>query len=506
MKLVIMNNFKCLINNIKSIVNHSHPEQNRRVTIRFSRSYFICAKNSRISIKHIFTRLIVAILLLVLYSCSMDNNSPDNTVARVDERAFKEDEIAFAYELAPRQLTKLGKEKTLDILLDKMMNRKLLADEARKRNLHQDSLLQRLIKYYEDAEIIRQLYLRHVRDSVSVSEQEIRKAFTRSNQILFVKHFVTDDSSSARQIRADNQLPEHIPLAGSASLIELPKYGKVDSIGWNVLDRRIEDILYSLPLNKISEPIKLEDRYHLFKLIDKRQNIILGEGRYINRRPSLKSAIRKRKEHRQAFNYVQRIMQPEKLIIKAPMLNQLTDFIYAHYHNSSQLSMKIKTDEVVLEKIESAGIYDREIATYQSGNFKVSDFFFYNRVNPQPIAIKSKATIRNRLKHIIAAYVRDAVFAEIGRTEKLDKLPVVQNEKQIWQERLFANQLKRALYQDIGAQAGSEVAEIYYERITELLKDLREEAEIAINREKLYSIETSDEGLPRKIDFFARHF
>ena len=88
----------------------------------------------------------------------------------------------------------------------------------------------------------------------------------------------------------------------------------------------------------------------------------------------------------------------------------------------------------------------------------------------------------------------------------MDKLPVVQNEKQIWQERLLANQLKRALYQDIGAQAGSEVAEIYYERITELLKDLREEAEIAINREKLYSIETSDEGLPRKIDFFARHF
>ena len=460
-------------------------------------------KISMKSVKYI----IFGIISLLLVSCTSDMQDANKVVARAGNRKFREAEIAFAYELAPRQLTKLGKEKALTILVEKMINRKLLADEAKRKGLNDDSLVQRWIEYYENAEICRQLFLKHIRDSVLISEEELKIAYQKDKQGLLVKHYVTDNFKRAKELYRQNNLPEHIPLLNGTRIKKTDPYGMVDSIEWNILDKRIENILYNLPLARTSRPIQLDAQYHLFKVMDKDVNVFTTNSEYLARRPSLKSVLRKRKEHAKAFQFVQRIMKPQNLTFKGDILNQLSEYLYSHYQNSDKPNIKIKNSEINLNELQASGLFDSRLADYRSGSFKVSDFFFYNRVNPQSLNIKSQAYIRHDLADIIATYVRDRVFSEMGKREGLHKLPEVELERKKWEEKILANHLKRKLYNDSQEKWDDpqRTPGYYRTRLEKMLKDLRSDTRISINKKRLYRIKTSDEGLPRKIDFFAKN-
>jgi len=450
--------------------------------------------------------IIVVIIGLILISCSHDQQDPGEVVVRVDRRKFRKDEIAFAYELAPSQLTKLGKNKALDLLTKKMINRKLLADEAKTRDLDRDSLTQRFVNYYEKAEIMRQLYLKHIRDSVNISEKELKKAFHRDKQVLLVKHYVTDNRELAARLHRDNNIPEHIPLLGGTRAKKDSEFGYIDSIEWNTLDTRIEDLLYNLPLAETSQPVMLGGHFHLFKVVDKNINVFNRKSEYFARKSSIESTIRRRREHNKAFRLVKRVMTPQNLVLKGKTLNKLADYLYTQYQNSDRPNIKIKNNEINLDNLKATGFFDSRLAEYRSGSLNVSDFFFYNRINPQSLTIKSKSSIRNDLADIIAIYVRDEVFAQLGEKEGLDKMPQVKRERQKWEEKILANRLKRELYQSALAKSkDDEKAEtVYQDELKELITQLRNNADIRINKEKLYNIETTDEGLPRKIDFFAK--
>lgn len=446
------------------------------------------------------------LLGLFLLTCSPKKDSGKDVVARVDQRIFSEDEIAWAYELAPSQFTKLDKQKALDILVKKMINQKLLADKARQQGLDDNPEIQRIINYYRDAEVIRQLYLKHIRDSVNISEKELRKAFQRDKQGLLVKHYATKKRDEAESLWRSNAIPRHIPLLSGTRLMRTNKFGEVDSIEWNVLDVEIEDIVYELPLDSVSRPISHDGFYHIFKVVDKDMNVFTRKSEFSNRKASLKGAVRKRKEHEKAFQFVKRIMQPQELIIKSDVLDELAGIIYDRYQNSDRKSVKIKNKEMDIEKIMHKPLYESRVAEFKSGNMTVSDFFFYNKVNPQPINIKNKATVRHNLVDIIATYVRDQVFAEKGHAEGLEELAEVKKEKVRWSEKILANELKRSIYKNIEKSNNkSDLSRQYSKKLKEMLTGLRQGADISINRDRLYNIKTSDQGLSRKIDFFAKH-
>lgn len=453
-------------------------------------------------IKNILLLIICAIFL----SCSFEQKDSSEVVVQVNGRKFLEEEIAYAYEMAPSNLTKLGKEKSLNIITHKMINRKLLADEAQARNLQKEPLIQRLVNFYEDAEIIRQLYLKHIRDSVVISSEEIEENFHRSNAGLLVKHYTTKDIKKAKRLYLENEIPEHIPLlSGTRERYNL-RYGNFDSIEWNILDKRIEDILYGLPLGETSRPIPHEGKFHLFKVVDKEINIFATESEFRERHASIKSVIQKRKEHRRAFRFVRRIMKPEELVLKGAVLNNLAEYIHAQYQNFDRPQIKLNNAEINLAELKASGLFDSRVAVYKSGAITVSDFFFNNRVNPQPITIKSKASVRHDLADILAIYVRDRIFAQLGRREGLDENPAVKKEKQKWAEKILANKLKRELYNDVIKQYDDDkiISEKYQDILQDLVLNLRNNASVSIDKDKLYRIKTSDQGLSRKIDFFAK--
>ena len=88
----------------------------------------------------------------------------------------------------------------------------------------------------------------------------------------------------------------------------------------------------------------------------------------------------------------------------------------------------------------------------------------------------------------------------------LEELAEVKKEKVRWSEKILANELKRSVYKNIEQSNNkSDLSRQYSKKLKEMLTGLRQGADISINRDRLYNIKTSDQGLSRKIDFFAKH-
>ncbi|MBU4444325.1 SurA N-terminal domain-containing protein, partial [bacterium] len=197
--------------------------------------------------KHVIIGLGLVMFLGVFRCGSKHPESP--IVAKVEDRIITADEFAFAYELSPRQLTSLENRKARSAVLDRLIDRILLAQHAEKLELGStDTVLQRAIDLYRRQAINRELYLKHIRSPISVNEDEEREAFRRSKMTLFVKHFESELEEEAINVSKGITSFEHTPVYPGVKTIDMNIYGPVDVIGWNDVQDNLENQLYNLPV------------------------------------------------------------------------------------------------------------------------------------------------------------------------------------------------------------------------------------------------------------------
>ena len=446
--------------------------------------------------------------LLIFCNCGLQKTESEGVVAQVNHRKIAPDELVFAYELAPRTVTQRGAEEAVREVLDYLIDRILLAEEAQRRGLDRDSSLQRVIDYYTDAEIVRELYRRHIRDSIRIKERELRREYKRSGTTLFVKNYVSTDLAIAREIRKRSDNPQHFPINAMAKTIQHPEHGSVDMIKWNVLQQELEDFLLDLPVHERSEPFYDGDRYHVFEVVGKEREAFATENDFAARRASLETVIRKRREHAAAFRFVQRVMQDQDLLIRGPVITKICDALWAMYGETEEYLPQFIPMREVREYRRSLGeLREAVLAQYRDGSMTAEDFIFYYTVHPLQIACSSEAALHKSLQDAVAIYVRDRVFADLGKEEGLAESHSVQKERQQWAEKLSANRLKTELRRELKASQMDSLQydSAYQNDLRELLAVLRENANIRIHEERLANLKLSDRGVNRKIDFVAAY-
>ena len=451
-------------------------------------------------------QILISILLVLLISSCSKQTDENVVVASIGNRQITADEFALAYELSPRQITQMGREKAFDLVLDGIIKKTLFANEARSRGLLENSFIQNSVSYFEKAAINRELYLHHVRDSIMINDNELQEAYQKSNTALILKHFIATNKNDADRISQGVISSPHISLLNNGNQLNIEGFGKADKISFNEVNEKIENIIYSLPLLQLSEPYFDGKLYHVFQVIDKDINSLTTESDFVSKKASLASALRKRKEHYAAFQFVNRIMKPQNLIIKAEALNWMTEIIY-NEHQVTTKPQYLKTDEIRTLDNRQNELKSKEFGIYKSGVLTVNDFIEIYRMNPIEISYKQKSGIRKSLENIVAIYVRNKVFADIGMQEKLDKKKSVIDEKEFWEERLLANELKKNIFENIQNQNidSLEIHNKYNQEIENLVRQLRNQTKVNINKKALMAVKTSDEGLHRKIDFFTKH-
>ncbi len=424
-------------------------------------------------------------------------------VAQVGDRLITADEYAFAYELAPRQLTNLENHAARIAVLDKLIDRIVLAQNAEKLGIGAtDSVMLRAVDLYRRQAINRELYLKHIRTPISVVEDEERKAFQRSKVKFFVQHFKSENEIDALNVSKGLVPFKHTPVYPGIETRDMELYGPVDVIGWNDVHDNLEEQLYNLPLHQCSEPVFDGKSYHVFKVVEQEREVLVRENDFLANRESIHGILRKRKETRAASQFVQDIMAPQELIIKADALNQLTDKLWNSRPASVDPRMNyISNDEIKYISADDQQISQQPIAIFKDGTMTVSDILFYYKVNPQKISYDSKLALRESLKNAVALYVRDWIFSEKGIREKLDRQPSVKEEVQTRSEYLLAQKMINSVYRDNPDEFKND--EEFQDFLNKYVSELREQSNIQVYEEQLMAVNTTDEGLSRKVDFVA---
>lgn len=442
------------------------------------------------------------ILFLVNFQCG--RGGPESPiVAKVEDRLISADEFAYAYELAPRELTRLDKLDARLAVLDRLTDRILLSREAEKLGLDRaDSVLQRSLDIYKRQAVNRELYRKHIRTPISVSEDEEREAFRRSKISYFIRHFETESTEDAKAVSDGIRPFEHKPLYPGVETIQMEPFGYMDVIPWRDIPANIEELIVNLPMYQISEPLIYNGKYHVFQVVEQEREILLRENDFLANRESIRGVLRKRKESVAAAAFVQNVMAPQGLIIKADALNQLTDHLWKNRPASADPQIQyISKAEIKLISQNESELGQQKIAIFKSGEMTVADILFRYKVNPQKISYNSKLALRESLKNAVALYVRDWVFSEKGIAEKLDRSPAVKEELRTRREFLLAQKMINRLYQEQANEAMSD--EEFQKVLIAYTRNLKENATIQVFEERLMAVNTSDEGLSRKIDFIA---
>lgn len=428
------------------------------------------------------SKIIEVFLLLLVTEWMLSCGSSTEGVATVGNRNITSKEFALAYELAPKSKTQSGRTSAYNSVINGIIDRILLAEEGYRRGYDADPAINRIIDFYKRAAIVRELFLKHVRDSVEVSEEEKRLAYKKMKTTLYVKNYVLDNI-----VEKNPASIPHTPLGPGLETIQHDTYGYIDIVHWNDLERDVEDILFQLEVNELSNPYFDGKQYHIFKVIEKEYDSMLTENDFYSRSPAIRKVIRRRKEHAVAFKYVQNLMNPQNLIIKSNSLGKLTDLFWESQTQSGNM-IHVPTFREISELTSDDHQLMREpIATFDSGVWTVGGFLLNYELKPIEIHYDNKNTVRSGLKNAIATLVRDYVLSEQGIKEGLDGSPSVFQEVRYWTEKLVANRVKRDLYYD--------------NWLSDLLADLWKNSHIIVDSTALYATETSDRGLSRKIDF-----
>ncbi len=447
--------------------------------------------------------LFILFLLFLLAACE---RQPVRSLSRVNGRSISQDDFVFAYETSPRSSLTGSKKEAYNRVLEGIIQRILLAKEAERRGLQQQTETAGELEYLEDAAIRRELFRRHIRKKVQVSDEDCRRAFDRDQRTLWVQHAIVDSNEELNP-GVWNPAWSHVGISPATKTVETDNFGKVDLVNWNDVDLKLEGVLYGLGLNEVSGPVFRKGAIHVFRLVNTETNGMTSENQYQLEREHYRSVVRKRREHALAFNFVQKVMAPEGLSIRRRTLEQLTQVLWRQLPRADSLAGETAR-ELNRPVRDVDDLNDLELAAFKSGRLLVKDFRFFYKMNPRKLVQTSPAGLRNGLINAIGIYVRDIVFARQGRTEGLADVPAVRKDFQYWRERLLAAKLDESIYQRVLTTQTSipeTAGRIAADELDELSKNLKQNATISINEEMLMTSKTGDEGLPRKIDFFATY-
>ena len=174
---------------------------------------------------------------------------------------------------------------------------------------------------------------------ITVTEEEIREAFSRVNEEIAARHLFAKTEEEA------NNLYELVKIGVDFEILAKQVFsdsvlknngGYLGYFTWGDMDPAFEDAAYALQIGEISLPVKTAYGYSIIKLEDRITNPLLTESAYQSKKSQLENVIKMRK--------------------KEPSEKEFLDNIL----NESELTFNDETLEIILENFHSGKVLDSD--------------------------------------------------------------------------------------------------------------------------------------------------
>jgi len=444
-----------------------------------------------------------------------------SVIARIGNDSITADEFYYGYEYGPAFVKRNPESKKT--YLKYLIDEKILAMDGYARKLDTTSAFH---SYYDEIEadlVTEELYKKEIMSQVKISQSEIDSlAKTKKITVSLRWIFTLDKNSIAVQ---SNQLKIYPQLFDS--LFNLQLNDKITSdlrsieTTWFQLKKKNADLaslVENMNVNSVSNPIKKEDGFYIFRLDKIETTPIISETDWYDLQSESKSFLIKQKSDQLSNSYVHEILIEEDPVIKRNVFNILKSY-FGLYELDKKTYSDWELDKLQKSSLEKSGnsqknkISDLVLVTSKSKNYTLNDFITWYKLRSQYIKIskKDKKQFSNDIESYIWQMLRDRNLTRIAYKKNYQSNEWVKKQSSWWKDKIVYSIVRDELLSSVDMKTGndkkpeSSSETKANELMLRKLQQLNKTAEIKIEEKIVEHIPVSDENELHAIEIYFVH-
>lgn len=229
-------------------------------------------------------------------------------------------------------------------------NSKILNDEKYLKEL-EENRTRIILAYLKDQEVYAK---------ISVTEEEMREAFSRVNEEIAARHLFAKTEEEAYNLYELAKIGvefETLAKQVFTDSILQNNGGYLGYFTWGDMDPAFEDVAYSLEIGEISTPVKTAYGYSIIKLEDRVTNPLLTESEFQRKKAHLENVIKMRKKEPSEQNYLNSVFDESELMFNNESLERIlaamqSEKIWESENNASLQDQCVKYRDKVYNQLE----------------------------------------------------------------------------------------------------------------------------------------------------------
>ncbi len=393
--------------------------------------------------------------LFFLKGCSKnENNFEDDIIACVGDYKIYARDFQLNYEFGFAHL-KTKDNKKLSYL-EHMIDEALLSQEGYRLKLDLSEQIKNKEKALFNDLLVEELFKKEVDDKITISNDEIKDAISKSKVKWKLRYWVEPDLNDAKKVYSLIQKKGYEDvvqeLLNTQEVKSNIKDYETDYLTWLDIPPTLLEKIKDLQINKISKPIKIENVFILVEVTEIKSNI-LADYDYQVTSDRYKQILFYREQKKQSGIFINNFMNPKEVVTKGREFK----LILTALEEWKKLSTPPLNFAIAVENANNSqpnlfllkNHYENTLVTFKDGSLSIKEFLI--RFNSTKITAKAleKRKLYNQLNHQIAITVRDHFFIEEALLRGLDKSISLESELKMWRDKWVYDKLRRELTNNV---------------------------------------------------------
>jgi len=490
---------------------------------------------NRITYKNKYSFLLLIIYLGTSYPFqdSLKSQAPanelilDEIVASVGPISITAEEFSNSYEFGPAFVKRKADSKSR--YLKYMIYEKLLTLDGYSRNFDKQEEISSLIKDFESDLATEEMFKEDILNKIEISEKEVDTIVTQKQLELEIRWLfmesVEELKSYTSVLQSEVKFDSLYQLQFEDSIYVDDRSMKISRYQLGKKNPELAEIIDTLPVGQVSNPIEADDGWYIFKIHNVWQNIITTEAEMIRLRQESVNFLKKKKMDQLSDKYVNQLLLEEDPLIKIQSFNLLRSYIglytlskekYNLWNLSDKLNQALDELNVTKENIGQTILIEMNDGTILLKEFLIwyrnrSQYIKFNKTNLQSFS--------SSVESIVWRMTRDKLLTGQAYERNFQKTESVIKQSKWWKDKIVYSAVKKDIVESVELKEeevrynSSESLDVksneekinteITRRLLLKLNELKREYEININEDVLAKINVSEENDPRAIDFYT---
>lgn len=408
-------------------------------------------------------------LLLFAAACSKTPEfDPGDTIATVNGEPLDE-QFYFDSYIDWLGRTGFNDDSTSRVVhLDNAIDVMLLAQEAEKRGMRSADAYLEYMRVMRDAALGGRFLQAAVFDTLgTISEEQLREAFVKTNRKVYVRQLFFNDEAQARSYASRLAAGEDF-VALANELYRTAAYdssaGYLGEVSYFGTDDAFAEAVFNVGMFEVSPVVRTRQGWVIVRAENMNRNVLMTETQFQNRRKRLHTLILERRVNLAGDAFVREFMQAAQPLIQQDAYRQLEPYLTGLAPEARIQAAEYDVMSQVVEPGTPLVLYRQ---SGETRSFTVGDYMRWVPYIPYP-------EMRSRPGASIGRALRNEVFARAGEDAGFEKDPKV-----LWQTGYvstfrLANDMKATIPTD--------------SLLAATLKELRDKATIRIDMDVFNSL------------------